>query len=131
MSQILKLIASILLFASIFTVPISSSAANTSSTSINKEPTSSIISPQSITISNGRKQLKKKLSLEYTHPKFETDLTIDQKEAILTTLKKWKGELPVDNIFTVTSIASLKTDTTDSNSRFKKSKKETSIIQFV
>lgn len=58
--------------------------------------------------SNGKKQLKKKLSLDYTNPKFETELNKSQKDAILLALKKWKLDLPVSNVFTVTSISNLK-----------------------
>lgn len=57
---------------------------------------------------NGKKQLKKQLALDYTNPKFETELTGQQKSAILTSLKKWKLDLPINNTFTVTSIADLK-----------------------
>jgi hypothetical protein len=57
---------------------------------------------------NGKKQLKKKLSLDYTNPKFETELNKSQKDAIVSALKKWKLDLPVNNTFTVTSISDLK-----------------------
>ena len=123
MPHIQKLIASVLLFASIFTATINSSAANDNNSNSNKNPSSQ--SPET------KKVLKKKLSLDYTNPKFETDLTKDQKEAILTALKKWKGELPVDNTFTVTSINALKIETTDANSKVKKSKKETPNAQVI
>jgi Ricin-type beta-trefoil lectin domain len=73
--------------------------------------------------SNTKKQLKKKLSLNYTADRFETDLNQDQKTAILKSLKKWKGELPIDNKFTVTSIADLKSETNDDNKVFKKKNK--------
>ena len=118
-----KIIATILFFASLFTATINLSAANTT--------TSNSIKTQSSQVQETKKVLKKKLSLDYTNPKFETDLNKDQKEAILTALKKWKGELPVDNAFTVTSIASLKTENTDINSKVKKSKKETPNAQVV
>jgi Ricin-type beta-trefoil lectin domain len=58
--------------------------------------------------SNGKKQLKKKLNLDYTNPRFETELNKSQKDAILLALKKWKLDLPVNNTFTVTSISDLK-----------------------
>jgi Ricin-type beta-trefoil lectin domain len=99
------------------------SAANSNSSTSNK-----ITSSQS---SENKKVLKKKLSLGYTNPKFETDLSNEQKDAILTSLKKWKGELPINNAFTVTSIASLKTETSDTKSKVKKSKKETPNAQVV
>ncbi len=67
-----------------------------------------------------KKQIKKKLNLNYTDPRFETDLNTDQKSAILKSLKRWKGELPIDNLFTVTSIASLKSSTNDENKQHKK-----------
>jgi FG-GAP-like repeat len=118
-----KIIATVLFVASLFTATINLSAANSNSSTSNK-----ITSSQS---TETKKILKKKLSLDYTNPKFETDLTKDQKDSILTTLKKWKGELPIDNTFTVTSIASLKTDTADTNSIVKKSKKETPNAQVV
>jgi Ricin-type beta-trefoil lectin domain/Dockerin type I domain len=70
-----------------------------------------------------KKQIKKKLNLNYTDPRFETDLSGDQKNAILKSLKKWKGELPIDNLFTVTSIAKLKSDTDDENRQHKKKNK--------
>jgi Ricin-type beta-trefoil lectin domain len=73
-----------------------------------------------------KKILKKKLSLDYTHPKFETDLNQDQKIAILKSLKKWKGELPIDNQFTVTSIANLKSNINDESKQFKKKNKNIS-----
>ncbi len=57
---------------------------------------------------DGKKLLRRKLSLDYTNSKFETDLNKSQKDAILTSLKKWKLDLPVNNTFTVTSIADLK-----------------------
>lgn len=123
MPQIQKLIASVLLFASIFTATINLSAANNSSLNSNK--TTSDQAPEA------KKVLKKKLSLDYTATRFETDLSKDQKDAILTALKKWKGELPIDNSFTVTSIASLKTDTNETTSKVKKSKKETPNAQVV
>jgi hypothetical protein len=63
--------------------------------------------------SNLKKQINKKLGLNYTADRFETDLNSDQKNAILKSLKKWKGELPIDNLFTVTSIAKLKSGTND------------------
>ena len=120
MPHIKKLIASILFFASIFTAIINLSAANLSDSKNTLNQSQETI-----------KVLKKKLSLDYTNSKFETDLTKDQKVAILTALKKWKGELPVDNTFTVTSIANLKTDTTDNNSKVKKLNKETPNAQVV
>jgi FG-GAP-like repeat len=61
-----------------------------------------------ITQPNGKKQLKKKLSLDYSNPKFESELNKSQKDAILSALKKWKLDLPVNNTFTVTSISDLK-----------------------
>jgi hypothetical protein len=126
MPPIAKLIATVLFVASLFTVTINLSAANNSSTNSNKTQSS-----QASNLSETKKILKKKLSLDYTNPKFETDLSKDQKDSILTALKKWKGELPVDNTFTVTSIASLKTKTTDTKSKVKKSKKETPNAQVV
>ena len=75
--------------------------------------------------SAAKKSLKKKLSLNYTNPKFETDLDSNQKQAILKSLKKWKGDLPIDNAFTVTSIANLKSDTTDETKQHKKLNKNT------
>jgi hypothetical protein len=74
---------------------------------------------------NGKKALKKKLSLDYTHPQFETELNPKQKQAILTSLKKWKGELPVNNTFTVTSWADLKTETKDDKKQSKKKNTKT------
>jgi murein DD-endopeptidase MepM/ murein hydrolase activator NlpD len=88
----------------------SSSSLISSTSSINSSTISSLSSIQSTLaekLPNGKKQLKKKLSLEYTHPKFETELTDQQKSSILTSLKKWKLDLPVNNAFTVTSIADL------------------------
>jgi Ricin-type beta-trefoil lectin domain len=123
MPPIAKLIASVLLFASFFTATVNLSAANNSTLNSNKIPSSQAL--------ESKKVLKKKLSLDYTNPKFESDLDKDQKDAILTSLKKWKGQLPVDNAFTVTSIASLKTDTTDTKSKVKKNKKETPNAQVV
>ena len=58
--------------------------------------------------SDGKKALKKKLALDYTNPKFSSDLNQSQKDAILKSLKKWKLDLPVNNTFTVTSISDLK-----------------------
>lgn len=75
---------------------------------------------------NIKKILKKKLSLDYTNPKFETQLDEAQKQAILKSLKKWKNDLPVDNIFTVTSIANLKSETLDDTKQHKKQNKNTS-----
>jgi hypothetical protein len=74
---------------------------------------------------NGKKQLKKKLALEYTNSKFETDLNSEQKLAILQSLKKWKGELPVNNRFTVTSLADIKSNTNDSTKQSKKKNSNT------
>ena len=73
-----------------------------------------------------KKSLKNKLLLGYTNPKFETDLDSNQKQAILKSLKKWKGELPIDNSFTITSIANLKSETTDQAKQHKKLNKNTS-----
>jgi Ricin-type beta-trefoil lectin domain len=73
-----------------------------------------------------KKSIKTKLSLGYTNPKFESDLNEDQKSSILKSLKKWKGELPVDNKFTVTSIGTLKSDTLDETKIYKKKNKNTS-----
>jgi hypothetical protein len=70
-----------------------------------------------------KKQLKKALSLNYTNPKFDIDLNSDQKSAILKSLKKWKGELPIDNKFTITSIADLKSETNDEIKQHKKKNK--------
>lgn len=134
MSKISKLIAGILLFASLFTVSVNSYAANNRSSTTLEESASAEISSQSTQVTslpNGKKQLKKKLSLDYTNPTFETELSQNQKEAILTALKKWKGELPIDNTFTVTSIAELKTDTPETTSKVKKSKKDTPTAQVV
>jgi hypothetical protein len=128
MSQISKLIASILLFASVLVGTINSSAANTNESSTSSSTSQS---SQATLLSEGKKQLKKNLSLDYTNSKFETELNQNQKDAIFASLKKWKGELPVDNTFTVTSIASLKTDTIDSTSKVKKSKKETPTAQVI
>jgi Ricin-type beta-trefoil lectin domain len=93
---------------------INSSSSMISSTSsiasINSSAISSLSSIQNTLaekLPNGKKQLKKKLSLEYTSPKFESELTDQQKSAILTSLKKWKLDLPINNAFTVTSIADL------------------------
>jgi hypothetical protein len=89
----------------------SSLISSTSSiTSINSSAISSLSSIQNTLaekLPNGKKLLKKKLSLDYTSPKFETELTDQQKSAILTSLKKWKLDLPINNAFTVTSIADL------------------------
>jgi Ricin-type beta-trefoil lectin domain len=57
---------------------------------------------------DGRKKLKQKIKLEYTHPDFEKTLDDSQKEAIIKSLKKWKLDLPVNNTFTVTSIGNFK-----------------------
>jgi hypothetical protein len=57
---------------------------------------------------DGRKKLKEKLKLSYTHPDFEKMLDSSQKKAILNSLKKWKLDLPVNNTFTITSIGNLK-----------------------
>jgi hypothetical protein len=79
-------------------------------TSINSSAISSLSSIQNTLaekLPNGKKQLKQKLSLDYTSPKFETELTDQQKSAILTSLKKWKLDLPINNAFTITSIADL------------------------
>jgi hypothetical protein len=51
---------------------------------------------------DGRKKLKQKIKLDYTHPDFEEMLDNSQKEAIIKSLKKWKLDLPVNNTFTVT-----------------------------
>jgi hypothetical protein len=66
MPPIAKLIASVLHFASIFAATINLSAANNNSSNSNK--TTSSQSPET------KKILKKKLSLDYTNSKFETDL---------------------------------------------------------
>ena len=68
---------------------------------------------------------KAKLKLDYTHPKFATEINQDQQQAILKSLKKWKLDLPINNTFTITSWANLKTDTDDNSSQFKKKNKST------
>jgi hypothetical protein len=82
-----------------------------------------------ITIS--KKQLKKVLSLNYTNPKFENDLNSDQKSSILKALKKWKGELPIDNKFTVTSIADLKSETNSEGKNHRKKSSKTSNAKII
>ena len=130
------IIASTFLFANtINTFAITSSlsnssttqSSNSSSSTLSSTALSSLSSVQSSLASalpNGKKQLKKALSLDYTNPKFETDLSTPQKNAILKSLKKWKSDLPVDNKFTVTSLANLKSDTNE-NKQSKKSNKNT------
>jgi flagellar basal body-associated protein FliL len=93
------------LFSSISSTALSSTSSSTSSNSTSQPPqtssVSSTISSQQIELAdklpNGKKLLKKPLSLDYTNPKFETEITQSQRDAILKTLKKWKGELPVNN----------------------------------
>ena len=68
---------------------------------------------------------KAKLKLDYTHPKFATEINQDQQQAILKSLKKWKLDLPINNTFTITSWANLKTDTNDNSSQFKKKNNST------
>ena len=70
-------------------------------------------------------KIKAKLKLDYTHPKFATEINQDQQQAILKSLKKWKLALPISNTFTITSWANLKTDTSDNSSQFKKKNKST------
>jgi hypothetical protein len=65
------------------------------------------------------------LSLNYTADRLEIDLNSYQKAAILKSLEKWKGELPIDNKFTVTSITDLKSETADDSKVFKKKNKNT------
>jgi Ricin-type beta-trefoil lectin domain len=74
----------------------------------------------------GKKELKKPISLDYTNPKFENDLSSIQKFSIRQSLRKWKGELPIDNKFTVTSWADIKSDTKDSKVQSKKQNPNTS-----
>jgi hypothetical protein len=78
-----------------------------------------------------KKQLKKKLSLNYTADRFETVLNTDQKQAILKSLKRWKGELPIDNKFTVTSIADLKSETNSETKLHKKKNKNTNNAKII
>jgi Ricin-type beta-trefoil lectin domain len=136
MSPIKSIIVIILALSCIFTsvssLALSSTSLNLSSTaesSISSFQSSSSASSQQVELveklPDGKKQLKKQLSLDYTNSKFETDLTQAQKDAILKSLKKWKGELPVDNTFTVTSIADLKSDTKDDQKQSKKKDKKT------
>lgn len=109
------------------------SSSKTESTSSQESSTISLSS--SLTNSNstkdsdiqklGKKYLKKSLSLDYTDPKFENEINQSQKDAILKALKKWKGELPMDNKFTVTSYANLKSDTLTSKNQSKKKAKKT------
>ena len=106
MSIIKSIFTILLIAASIFTT-ISFSTLNLEAKKSKDEVSTNIAKQQSElaqNLSNGKKQLKKKLALEYTNPKFETDLNSDQKQAILKSLKKWKGELPVNNTFTITSL---------------------------
>jgi hypothetical protein len=72
-----------------------------------------------------KKLLKRRLSLNYTADRFEFQLNSNQKQAILKSLKKWKGELPIDNKFTITHIANLKSDTLDASKHHKKQKTTT------
>jgi hypothetical protein len=125
-------IACLCFFTSVASVALSAtppSSSSTSQSSISSIQSSNAVSSQQAELveklPDGKKRLKKQLSLDYTNPKFETDLTQPQKEAILKSLKKWKGELPVDNIFTVTSIADLKSDTNDTQKQSKKKNKKT------
>lgn len=127
------------LLSSISVLALSSSSnltsSNSKSQSSQTSSVSSTISSQQIELAdklpNGKKQLKKPLSLDYTNPKFETEITKPQKEAILKALKKWKGELPVNNTFTITSWADLKTETADSTKQSKKKDKKTENAQVI
>jgi hypothetical protein len=127
------------LFSSISSIALSSISSSTSSKSTSQSSqtssVSSTISSQQIELAdklpNGKKQLKKPLSLDYTNPKFETEITQSQREAILKALKKWKGELPVNNTFTITSWADLKTETADGAKQSKKKDKKTENAQVI
>jgi hypothetical protein len=108
--------------------PNSPSGANSVSQTSQTSSSSVSISSQQVKLAdmpNGKKQLKKPLLLDYTDPKFETEINKSQENAILTALKKWKGELPVNNTFTITSWADLKTDTSDNMKQSKKKDKKT------
>ena len=92
----------------------------TASISIN--PTQNIITEAK----NKPNTIKKaKLKLGYTHPKFAIEINQDQQQAILKSLKKWKLDLPINNTFTITSWANLKTDTGDKSSQLSKKNKLT------
>jgi hypothetical protein len=106
----------------------SSNSSNQSSSVISSQLSNSTSSQQPETVErlpDSKKLLKKKISLDYTHPKFETEISESQKNAILKALKKWKGDLPINNTFTITSYADLKTDTSESKYKSKKKKNTT------
>jgi Ricin-type beta-trefoil lectin domain len=111
MSKLFKLITTLIIALSIVIGSTSIFTTNINIQAKNKEGSIS------------KKKINKKLALKYTADRFETDLNQDQKNAILKSLKKWKGELPIDNLFTVTSIAKLKSDTDDENRQHKKKNK--------
>jgi murein DD-endopeptidase MepM/ murein hydrolase activator NlpD len=120
-----KVVAVCVLGASILTLAISSSTITTDAITVGEQ------NQLATNMGGGKKILKKAISLEYTNPKFETDLNSNQKEAILKALKKWKIELPIDNKFTVTSIADLKSNTTDKTKTAKKTKNSTPDSQVI
>ena len=107
--------------------PSSSKANFSSSSDLSKASSSS--SSESSTSDLTKTKTKAKLKLDATHPKFldkaNPEVTKLMQDAILKTLKKWKGELPIDNTFTITSWSKLKSDTTDSQSQHKKKKATT------
>ncbi len=99
-----KLLAAVLLAISMMTTVIGY-AANTDSSKLKAKGGQNELSEIQ---QDGRKKLKQKLKLSYTHPDFEKMLDNNQKEAIINSLKKWKLDLPTNNTFTVTSIGNLK-----------------------
>ena len=112
MSKLLHILATVLVLislqANIFAYAINSNDIQSLTSKTSTSSQSSIQNTLAEKLPNGKKQLKKKLSLDYTNPKFDSELGEPQKNAILKSLKKWKLDLPINNTFTVTSIADLK-----------------------
>jgi hypothetical protein len=67
--------------------------------------------------------------LDGTHPRYldplNPDITPPMQTAILNALQKWKGALPIDNTFTITAWANIKSETTDQKTKAKKLDKNT------
>jgi hypothetical protein len=109
----------------------SSTSALTSSITSKSSLMSSTVSSDSSILDSKTKKAKKtaKLKLDGTHPKFldKTNPEVNEpmQSAVLKALKKWKGELPINNTFTITSWANLKSSTVDSNSQARKKKDTT------
>ena len=103
MSYFFRILGIFTLITSLATSVIAQAASPTKD-SIRQAEQNELVTKQS----NGKKALKKKLALDYTNPKFSSDINQSQKDAILKSLKKWKLDLPVNNTFTVTSISDLK-----------------------